>query len=270
MRIISAAEVEAALDWEALNEALRQIFRRGAVAPVRHHHEVGEGGTLLLMPAWQVGSHIGVKLATVFPDNNARDLPAVMGAYLLLDGRTGQPLALIDGPMLTLKRTAAASALASSYLSRNDSSRLLMIGTGALAPHLIMAHAAVRPIKDVLIWGRNPDKAAKLAKRLNHRNFQVEATEDREGAGTRRPYHFLRNPEPHAARGRRLADARPALGSGRRLQTGHARMRRTRRSGARGFSSIPATVRPARPATSFRRSKAAPWTWTTSPATSST
>ncbi|MEM7226234.1 MAG: ornithine cyclodeaminase family protein [Pseudomonadota bacterium] len=181
MRIITAAQVEAALDWDSLIERLRQTFRRGVTTPLRGHHEVGEG-TLLLMPAWQENRWIGVKIATVFPDNSAQGLPAVMGAYLLIDGRNGQPQALIDGPSLTLKRTAAASALASSYLSRPDCERLLMVGTGALAPYLVMAHAAVRPICNVLIWGRSPDKAAALAKRLNRRDFKVEATDDLEAA----------------------------------------------------------------------------------------
>ncbi len=186
MRILSAADVEAALDWDSLIERLRRAFRRGAEVPVRHHHEIvnpgGPKGTLLLMPAWQAGRRIGVKIATIFPENGARGLPSVMGAYLLLDGRTGAPLALIDGPMLTLKRTAAASALASSYLSRADCERLLMVGTGSLAPYLVMAHAAVRPICNVLIWGRTPEKAEKLARRLDRPDFRVEATRDLEAA----------------------------------------------------------------------------------------
>ncbi len=142
----------------------------------------GAEATLLLMPAWQAGRHIGIKLVTVFPDNAARDLPAVMGAYLLLDGKTGSPLAMIDGPMLTAKRTAAASALAAGYLARTDCERLLMVGTGTLAPQLILAHAAVRPICNVLIWGRDPDKAARLAKHLDRTDFRVEATDDLEAA----------------------------------------------------------------------------------------
>ena len=112
-----------------------------------------------VMPAWQVGRYIGIKLVTVFPDNGTRSLPSIMGAYLLLSGKTGAPLAMIDGPALTVKRTAAASALAASYLARSDASRLLMVGTGALAPHLILAHATVRPIREVLIWGRDVAKA---------------------------------------------------------------------------------------------------------------
>lgn len=186
MRIVSAAEVEAALDYPSLVERLRQAFRRDFQVPVRHHHDIevtgGSTATLLLMPAWQVGRHIGIKMVTVFPDNAEKSLPAVMGIYILVDGSNGSPLALIDGPTLTVKRTAAASALASSYLSRPDAERLLMVGTGALAPQLIVAHAAVRPICNVLIWGRSAEKAQRLAKRMNRRDFRVDWTDDLETA----------------------------------------------------------------------------------------
>lgn len=186
MRIIGAAEVEQALDYPGLVEALRTAFRSGVVAPPRHHHTIERGenpdATLLLMPAWTDESdgprHLGVKLATVYPDNSERDLPSVMGTYLLLDGRTGEPAALIDGPSLTARRTAAASALAARYLARADAERLLMIGTGTLAPYLIEAHASVRPVCNVLIWGRDPDKARRLAARLDRPEFRVAATDD--------------------------------------------------------------------------------------------
>ena len=182
MRILGYSEVVAALDFPSLVEALRQMFRAGAEMPVRHHHAIpmpgGADATLLLMPAWQAGRHIGVKVVTVFPDNAERHEPSVMGAYLLLDGKTGRPLALLDGPALTARRTAAASALAASYLARPDCERLLMVGTGALASHLIEAHVSVRPIVNVLVWGRNPEKAAKLAQRMTRRSLKVAATTD--------------------------------------------------------------------------------------------
>jgi alanine dehydrogenase len=182
MRILGYSEVVAALGFPALVEALRQMFRVGAEVPLRHHHAVpvpgGSDGTLLLMPAWQTGRHLGVKVVTVFPDNRTQDKPSVMGAYLLLDGRTGEPRAMMDGPALTARRTAAASALAASYLARPDCERLLMVGTGTLASHLIEAHASVRPIVNVLVWGRNPEKAAKLAHRMSRRNLKVAATTD--------------------------------------------------------------------------------------------
>jgi alanine dehydrogenase len=187
MRFFGPAEVHDGLDYEALVETLRQMFRTGCTTPMRHHHTVpaqggGADGTLLLMPAWQAGRYIGVKCVTVFPDNGTQSLSAVMGSYILLDGKTGAPRALIDGPALTVRRTAAASALASSYLARPDAERLLMIGTGALIPHLVEAHSRVRPLREVLIWGRDREKAARLAHRLDRRNLQVRATDDLPGA----------------------------------------------------------------------------------------
>lgn len=182
MRILSASEVQTALPFGALVEALRKMFRSGCELPPRHHHTVevpgGSDGTLLLMPAWQVGRHLGIKVVTIFPDNGAQSLPSVLGSYMLLDGTTGQPLAMLDGPMLTLRRTAAASALAAGYLARSDSGRLLMVGTGALAPHLIEAHASVRPIREVVVWGRNSEKASALARQLDRSGLRVTANTD--------------------------------------------------------------------------------------------
>ena len=186
MQTLDAAEVERRLDFPSLIERLREMFRSGCELPTRHHHTVQVPGqpdaTLLLMPAWQVGRHVGVKTVTVFPGNGAKGLPAVMGIYTLLDGETGRPLALIDGPMLTLRRTAAASALAASYLARENASHHLMIGTGALAPHLVQAHASARPIRRVSIWGRNAAKAREIASALRGKGLAAEATEDLEAA----------------------------------------------------------------------------------------
>ncbi|MBS4019946.1 MAG: hypothetical protein KGZ68_17125, partial [Dechloromonas sp.] len=140
MRMIDAATVDRSLTFGGLVETLRTAFRDGAIQPVRHHHTIerpdGAASTLLLMPAWtdferagtSDGGFVGVKIVTVSPDNNAIGKPAVMGLYLLLDGRTGEPLALIDGQRLTQWRTACASALASSFLAREDAASLLVIG----------------------------------------------------------------------------------------------------------------------------------------------
>lgn len=172
MRHFSAAEVAAALPPSALVEALRDAFRSEIVTPLRHHHTIargsGEAATLLLMPSWhRTGGYIGTKLVSVFPGNGSRGLPAVNGVYVLMDGDTGVPVAVLDGKEITVRRTAAASALAADYLARPDARRLLMIGAGAMAPHLIAAHCAVRPIDTVTIWARDPAKAAALARDLD-------------------------------------------------------------------------------------------------------
>ena len=181
MRQLSAEDIDRWLDYPSLIEAVRDIFKSDAVAPERHHHQVpvpaGDDATLLLMPAWRVGEHVGVKIATVFPDNGERNLPAVMASYMLLDGNTGEPRALIEGMSLTRRRTAAASALAASFLAREDAASLLMVGTGALAPQLVEAHATVRPIEKVWIWGRTSAKAAAVAGQLSRPGLEVVPTE---------------------------------------------------------------------------------------------
>ncbi len=187
MRFVPAETVDSLLDYAGLADAIEAAFAGAVTAPVRHHHRIPRpdaAATLLLMPAWEdrPGGFIGVKIATVFPENASRGKPSVFGTYLLLDGESGEPLAAIDGVSLTLRRTAAASALASRRLSRPDSSRLAMIGAGALAPHLIAAHAAVRPIDSVVIWNRTIGAAERLAARLDRPGLSVTATGNLESA----------------------------------------------------------------------------------------
>lgn len=171
MLTIDAEAVRRLTEWEPLVAAIRAMFAGDCVMPTRHHHTVEAPGeadaTLLLMPAWTVGETIGVKLATAFPGNGARGLATINATYMLLSGKTGEVLAMIDGGELTVRRTAAASALAVDYLARRDASHLLMVGTGRLAPNLIAAHRSVRPIERVTVWGRNPDNAAKIVAGLD-------------------------------------------------------------------------------------------------------
>ena len=194
MKIISAQEVDSLLDFPALIAALRDAFTGGVQAPARHHHTIerkeGSDSTMLLMPAWsdfssgriEGSGFTGVKIVSVSPDNNAVGLPAVMGVYLLSDGTTCAPLALIDGQKLTLWRTAAASALAAGFLAPENAERLVMIGAGKLAPYLIRAHASVRPIKAVTLWNRNRDNAERLADEMSDEDFDVAVTDDRAAA----------------------------------------------------------------------------------------
>jgi len=169
MQFFDADTVARRLPYAPLIDALDEAFRRSAVVPQRAHHTIGiddgTDATLLLMPAWRDGGGLGVKIATFYPDN--RHIGAVQASYLLLDGDSGAPRALIDGGELTLRRTAAASALASRYLSNPDAATLLMVGTGNLAPHLIAAHSAIRPIERVLVWGRTAAKADALTARVS-------------------------------------------------------------------------------------------------------
>jgi ornithine cyclodeaminase len=194
MLTISAGDIDRALTFPGLVETLQTAFREGAVQPVRHHHTIerpdGAASTLLLMPAWtdfnaagtSSGGHIGVKVVTVSPDNNALRKPAVMGLYLLLDGATGEPQALIDGPRLTQWRTACASALAATYLARQDASNLLVIGAGAMSLFLARAHSVVRPIRSIKIWNRTAANAEKVASQLRSEGLEAEVVDDLDAA----------------------------------------------------------------------------------------
>ena len=194
MRFFDGAAVDRALSYPALVDVLEAAFRTGAIAPLRHHHTIALDGrpeaTLLLMPAWQAsapgaataGRYLGVKSVTVFPDNASRGKPAVFGTYLLFSAETGETLAVMDAARLTAWRTGAASALASRYLSRPDSQRLLMVGAGVLAPQLIRAHASVRPIREVAIWNRSAPRARDLAARLADTGLAITVADDLETA----------------------------------------------------------------------------------------
>lgn len=186
MRVISAAEIEEALDYPSLIDCLRTAFQGDAVAPLRHQHTLpapgGAEGIMLLKPVWRRGGPAAVKVVNVFPTNAERGLPAVLGAVLLFDGDTGAPVAVIDGQSLTVRRTAAASALAASYLAREDTASLLVVGTGQLAPALALAHAAVRPIRDVRVWGRSLEKAKRTAASLAAQGLPARPAEELEEA----------------------------------------------------------------------------------------
>ena len=209
MRIVTEDDIARALTYPALVDALADAFRGDIAVPVRHHHTIPQRGaptpgaqartakraaapaadaTLLLMPAWTgtgegtAERFLGCKIVTVFPGNAAAGLSAVQGTYMLMSGETGLPLAVMDGRTLTQWRTACASALAARYLAREDARHLVMVGAGSLAPHLVRAHSAVRPIRRVTLWNRTRGHAVQLAFGLAVTGVETEVTDDLEAA----------------------------------------------------------------------------------------
>lgn len=165
MLILNAEQIRALASMSRLIECLRQAFRTECVAPARQVVKVpgGAGERLFLaMPAFDAEGGGAVKLVTYFPDNPAKRLPAIQAAIVVFS-KEGAPIALLDGTIVTQLRTGAASALASTYLSREDSAHLVIIGTGALAPAMAAAHCAARPLTRISVWGRDPKRAAATA-----------------------------------------------------------------------------------------------------------
>ena len=117
------------IEYPALVNELKSAFTKTCETPGRNKYETHRSGSgLIVMPAWGYGGYLGIKVMTSTPDNAARDLPFLQGFYVLFDLNTGMPLAQIEGATLTNFRTAAASALASSFLSRPESTSILIIG----------------------------------------------------------------------------------------------------------------------------------------------
>lgn len=176
MQVIEASEVHAALNFKDLVEALRRAFGGPAGAPPRSVYKLEEDGSsndaFAVLPAWS-SEVIGVKAFTYLPSNVPKGLDILNSKILLFKREDGTPLALVDGTSVTYWRTAAVAALGADYLARKDASRLLVCGTGNLSPYMAQAHATVRPITDGAIWGRNPDKAAKVVEELNSKRPDV-------------------------------------------------------------------------------------------------
>ncbi|MDG2237958.1 MAG: hypothetical protein P8L34_09260 [Arenicellales bacterium] len=167
---LSAQEILRTVQFGPLVDALESMHRE-APADVRDMllEQAGseEKDYCLIRAAWQRGEALGVKIASIFPENRTLELPAIHAAYILFDGVTGVPLQSIDGTALTYLKTAADSALGSRLLARSDCRRLLMVGAGAMAPYLIEAHCTVHPgIDNIQIWNRSAHRRDALIEQL--------------------------------------------------------------------------------------------------------
>lgn len=186
MKIISEARTTESLPFDRLIPALEAMFATGCSVPLRHSHVIGTEecgtGTLLLMPAWQDGKHLGVKTVSIYPDNQRRGLPGLHSVFILYDAATGAPLALLDGNVITSRRTAAASALAAKFLSRPNSKSLLVVGAGRVASLVPEAFRAVRAIEEVKVWDINAGLAESLVERLSRAGFYAQVASDLEAA----------------------------------------------------------------------------------------
>ncbi|MFD9910480.1 ornithine cyclodeaminase family protein [Streptomyces sp. NPDC059063] len=165
---IDAAALAGLVPMAAAVDAVTAALTAGGLDPEAEpaRSAVGlEGGQLLLMPS-ATAAYAGVKVASVTPANPARGLPRIQGLYLLLDGTTHTPLALLDGIALTSLRTPAVSGAALRHLAVPDARRLLVFGTGPQAWGHVEAVRAVRPsLAHVDVVGRDQGRVADFVAR---------------------------------------------------------------------------------------------------------
>ena len=158
-------DMPACIDLMAATQAA--ISRGDIELPLRSMLPIADGaGHFGVMPGEiRANGVFGAKLVTLFPENPARGIPNVQGYILLFNRTDGSPLALVEASSVTALRTAAASGAATRLLAREDASVLAVLGCGVLAATHLEAMLAVRPVRDVRIWGRNLDKATAFAER---------------------------------------------------------------------------------------------------------
>lgn len=170
MQIIDANAVAETLRFETLIPAIKSTFQEDLGMPQRQMYALpgdttDKHDTFAILPAW-TNDVLGVKSFTHYPNNPKKGLLTVAAQVLLFSRDTGAPLALVDGTSLTYWPTAAVSALAASYMAREDAQSLLLFGTGELAPYMALAHASVRPLRTIYVHGRSDEKMRKVQQQI--------------------------------------------------------------------------------------------------------
>ncbi len=182
MLILGRADLEAVLEPRALIDALERAFADHAAGrsrvPPRTTVPVTDDGVLLLMPAADEAA-LGTKLVTFYPGNQARGVPTIHATYVLMDGATGRPQALLEGGYLTGLRTGATSALAARYLARKDAHTLVCFGAGVQAGFQLRCLTVELPIERVTVIGRDPERARRFGQEWSERlHLPVTVTTD--------------------------------------------------------------------------------------------
>ena len=179
MKHFDMKAIQTALPYPLLVDALAQGLQQFAETPARSFFSPNQDAScVMIMPAWRPHQMMGVKLVSVWPENNAKGESAVSAVYVLISCLDGRPLAVLDGTELTLRRTAAAAALAAKRLARENSETLAVLGTGSLSVPLVQAHTDTMRFKNVVVWGRQFYKAQLVVNQLRELGIEVRAMGD--------------------------------------------------------------------------------------------
>lgn len=161
-----------------MGDMFRSLANKTAGQPLRSLMWMpGKKGLLGMMPGFASDKGVmGIKVISVFHGNHQKNLPSHQGVVMLLDAENGVPLMLFDAKEITSIRTAAASAVATSFLANEKAACLAIIGSGEQAERHIEAVSLVRNIKQINLWSRTQQNAEALAERLKLKyaaNFKV-------------------------------------------------------------------------------------------------
>jgi ornithine cyclodeaminase len=178
MRFVDADEIRRVLTFPKLIAGMETAHRRPKIDVV--DASLGsEAGHYFVRHAVDPGRLMASKMFTSFPQNLAKNLPAVQAVCVVFDGTNGSPLAVLDGTEITYWRTAADSAHGAKILARPDASTLLVVGAGGMSRRLVHAHRSVRPsLKRVSIWNRTAARAQEVAGDLAREGIDAHVADD--------------------------------------------------------------------------------------------
>lgn len=171
-----------ALPYPALAEAIAALLRDPTVkVPARTVLPLPAGGTFFSMPATDARVAI-TKLICFVADNAIRGLPAIQGDVVVFDARDGRRLALLDGPTVTARRTAAVSLLAARALAPRTDGPLLIVGAGVQGRAHLEAFASGLGVKQVRVASRSAASADALVAHARGLGLDAERVDDADAA----------------------------------------------------------------------------------------
>jgi ornithine cyclodeaminase/alanine dehydrogenase-like protein (mu-crystallin family) len=164
---LGEAEVRELLDWKpliaAMETALTEFSAGRVIQPVRNMLTIEEGKRYLgIMPAVAEDA-MGLKLVCFYPGNAGTSVPTHTAMILLFRPETGEPLAVMDGRLITEMRTAAVSAAVTNRLASPESRVMALLGSGVQAKAHLEAIQQVRPMQEVRVWSQTPEHAKRFA-----------------------------------------------------------------------------------------------------------
>lgn len=184
MRFLSRHDVRALLDVTSCIEAVEAAFRLHAagasIGPgVLATHVNGGGFHVKAAGLAGKRAYYAAKVNGNFPDNpRSQNLPTIQGVITLFDATNGTPLAIMDSIEITCLRTAAASAIAAKYLSRDDAQVLTIIGCGAQALPHVRALSAVRSLRRVFAYDIDDGRVAALVRDAEQSGIEITVAAD--------------------------------------------------------------------------------------------
>ncbi len=157
----------------AMEKALIDFSAGRVIQPVRSIIAVDPpGGFLGIMPAFSQG--LGLKVVTFYPPNAEIGLPTHMATIFLVDPKTGTPLVVMDGRLITEMRTAAVSAVATRLLASPDAKILAILGSGVQARSHVEALRLVRKFEEIRVWSRTKENAETFAVEIGATSMAAE------------------------------------------------------------------------------------------------